>query len=214
LQDAGAPKDLVDRLGTGRSQNCPPVSIGVSQKVFAAPRNSASRRNFPPFTAPQNPFKEPHMDNIHTEHGQAEAGPAKAVSQLSESMAHTAESHRALIQELSLFAKDEGLRFVNLRLERNGQALDKLQNCQGIPGLISVQQEWLRDLLQDYVSHNLRLAGALRGFTQNVMACASEHVAENIDRAQHSASDMAQETNQQANHIAQDMNTYAQQTQH
>ena len=148
------------------------------------------------------------MDETHTEHGQSE--PTKAVSQLSESMAHTAESHRALIQEMTVFAKDEGLRFVNLRLERNGQAMDKLQNCHGIPGLIGVQQEWLRDFVQDYMGQNMRLAGALRGLTQNVMACASE----NLDHAQHIANDLAQETNQQMSHIADEVNTYVQQPVH
>ncbi len=129
-------------------------------------------------------------------------------------MSQTAESHRALIQEMTTFAKDEGLRFVNLRLERNGQALDKLQNCQGIPGLIGVQQEWLRDFVQDYIGQNMRMAGALRGLTQNVMACASEQAAENVDRAQHAASDMAHETGQQMSHIAQEVNNYGQQIQH
>src|SRR5579872_6377850 len=92
--------------------------------------------------------KEPHMSDTQTEQGHSHAGshngPAKAVSQLSESMAQTVESQRALIQEMTLFAREEGIRFVNLRLERNGHALDKLQSCQGIPGLIGVQQEWLR----------------------------------------------------------------------
>ena len=148
------------------------------------------------------------MDETHIEHGQSE--PTKAVSQLSESMAHTAESHRALIQEMTIFAKDEGLRFVNLRLERNGQAMDKLQSCHGIPGLIGVQQEWLRDFVQDYMGQNMRLAGALRGLTQNVMACASE----NLDNAQHIANEMAQETNQQMSHIADEVNTYVQQPVH
>jgi hypothetical protein len=148
------------------------------------------------------------MDETHIEHGQSE--PTKAVSQLSESMAHTAESHRALIQEMTVFAKDEGLRFANLRLERNGQAMDKLQNCHGIPGLIGVQQEWLRDFVQDYMGQNMRLAGALRGLTQNVMACASE----NLDHAQHIANDLAQETNQQMSHIADEVNTYVQQPVH
>ena len=143
------------------------------------------------------------MDDIRTEHGHGHNGPAKAVSQLSDSVAHTTESHRVLIQEMTQFAKDEGLRFVNLRLERNGQALDKLQNCHGIPGLISVQQEWLRDFVQDYISQNMRMAGALRGMTQNVMACASEQVAENMDRAQRSAGEMARETEQQMSHLAQ-----------
>ena len=150
------------------------------------------------------------MDDTPIEHGQSENGPAKAVSQLSESMAHTAESHRALIQEMTVFAKDESLRFVNLRLERNGQTMDKLQNCHGIPGLIGVQQEWLRDFVQDYMGQNMRLAGAFRGVTQNVMACASQ----NMDHAQHTAKDVAQETGQQTSHIADDVNSYVQQPVH
>jgi hypothetical protein len=154
------------------------------------------------------------MDDIHTEHGHSDSGPAKAVSQLSESMAHTAESHRALIQEMTNFAKDEGLRFMNLRLERNGQALDKLQNCSGIPGLLGVQQEWLRDFVQDYMGHNMRIAGALRGLTQNAMACASEQAAENMDRAQHAAGDMAHQANEQMSHIAQNVNNYVQEPIH
>lgn len=154
------------------------------------------------------------MDDTHTEHGHGHNGPAKAVSQLSKSMSQTADSHRALIQEMTTFAKDEGLRFVNMRLERNGQALEKLQNCQGVPGLISVQQEWLRDLVQDYIGQNMRMAGALRGLTRNVMACASEQAAENVERAQHAASDMALETGQQMSHIAQEVNNCGQQIQH
>jgi hypothetical protein len=154
------------------------------------------------------------MDDTHTERGQGHSGPAKAVSQLSESMAQTAESHRALVQEMSMFAKDEGLRFVNLRLERNGQALDRMQNCHGIPGLISVQQEWLRDFVQDYIGQNMRMAGALRGLTQKVMACASEQLAENVDRAENAARDMAHEAGQQINHVAQEGNRHAQQMQH
>ena len=154
------------------------------------------------------------MDDTPHEHGHSNNGPAKAVSQLSESMAQTAESHRALIQEMTQFAKDEGARFVNLRLERNGQALDKLQNCQGIPGLISVQQEWLRDFVQDYLGQNMRLAGALRGLTQNVMACAAETASGHIDRMQQDAHEMVNQAGEQMNQMAQDVNNYAQETQH
>lgn len=144
----------------------------------------------------------------------AENGPAKAVSQLGDSLANATESHRVLLQDMTLFAKDEGLRFVNLRLERNGQALDKLQSCQGLPGLIGVQQEWLRDLVQDYISHNMRMAGALRGLTQNAMASAAETASDNIDRMQHQASGMVHQAGEQMDQMAQDANTYAQSTQH
>jgi hypothetical protein len=154
------------------------------------------------------------MDDTQPEHGHGDSGPAKAVSQLSESMAHTAESHRALVQEMGQFAKDEGLRFINLRLERNGQALDKLQNCSGIPGLLGVQQEWLRDFVQDYMGHNMRVAGAMRDLTQNVVTCASEHAAENVNRTQQAASDMAHQVGEQMSHITQDVNTHAQEPVH
>src|SRR5215469_16710803 len=173
-------------------------SLTRSSNIF---RSAQTRRN-------------PIMDDTHTEHGHGPNGPAKAVSQLSDSVAHTTEKHRALMQEMTQFAKDEGLRFVNLRLERNGQALDKLQHCHGIPGLISVQQEWLRDFVQDYIGQNMRMAGALRGLTQNVMACASEQAQENIERAQHAAKDMAHEAAQQVSHATQEASNYVQQTQH
>ncbi len=145
----------------------------------------------------------------------------QSVSQLGQSLAHTAESGRALVEEMALFAKDESLRFVSLRLERNGAALDRLQNCQGVPGLIGVQQEWLRDLLQDYTSQSMRLMGAWRGLTRNVMEKASESAADGIDRMQQQAGEAIQQAGdtmdqagQQMNQMVQDTNNYVQETQH
>jgi hypothetical protein len=154
------------------------------------------------------------MDNTHSQSDPTEAGPAKAVSQFSESLAQASENQRVLIQEMTQFAKEEGLRFANLRLERNGAAMDKLQSCQGLPGLIGVQQEWLRDFLQDYASQNLRFAGAFRGLAQNVMATAAEATSENIDRMQHEASDMVHKGGEQMSQMAQDANNYVQEPLH
>lgn len=155
----------------------------------------------------------------------SDTGAAKAVTQLGESLreslAQTAQSQRALFQEMTAFAKDESLRFANLRLERNGAALDKLQHCQGVPGLLGVQQEWLRELMEDYIGQNMRLAGTLRGLTQNAMATAAEAVSDNIDHMQqgasemvHQAGEMAQQTGEQANQMAQDANHYVQEPVH
>ena len=140
--------------------------------------------------------------------------PSKAVSQLGESLAQTAESQRALVQDLAHFAKEESLRFMNLRLERNGSALDKLQNCHGLPGLMGVQQECLRDLVQDYMSQNMRLAGAFRGLTQNVVASASQTAAQAMDQMQQDASEVIEQAGQQMNQAAQQVETYVQETQH
>ena len=147
--------------------------------------------------------------------------PDQAVSQLSQSLAQAAEGHRLLAQEMTVFAKDEGLRFANLRLERNGTALDKLQNCVGLPGLIGVQQEWLRDFLQDYASQGMRVMGALRGLTKKAMESAAENASENIERMRHEAKDAMDKTGEamnrageQVSQMAQDANNYVQETQH
>ena len=140
--------------------------------------------------------------------------PAKAFSQLGESVAQSAESQRALVQDMTHFAKDESLRFMNLRLERNGNALDKLQNCQGLPGLLGVQQEWLRDFVQDYMSQNMRLAGAFRGMAQNVVASAAQTASQTVDQMQQDASDVAQQAGEQMNQVAETVEDYVQATQH
>jgi hypothetical protein len=145
----------------------------------------------------------------------------QAVSQLSQSFAQATESNRLLAQEMTVFAKDEGLRFANLRLERNGATLDKLQNCHGVPGLIGVHQEWLRDFLQDYASQGMRMMGALRGLTKNAMESAAENASENIERMRHEAKDAMDKTSEamnrageQVSQMAQDSNNYVQETQH
>jgi ElaB/YqjD/DUF883 family membrane-anchored ribosome-binding protein len=151
----------------------------------------------------------PHIDADH------------AVSQLSQSLAQAAESQRVLAEEMSGFAKDEGLRFANLRLERNGSTLDKLQNCHGIPGLIGVQQEWLRDFVQDYTSQSMRVMGAMRGFTKNMMQSAAENASDNIERMKSQAQDVMGHTSaamdkaaDQMSQMAQDASNYVQETQH
>ena len=147
--------------------------------------------------------------------------PDQAVSQLSQSLAQAAESQRLLAEEMTIFAKDEGLRFANLRLERNGTTLDKLQNCHGIPGLIGVQQEWLRDLLQDYASQSMRMMGALRGLTKNAMESAAENASDNIERMRQEAKDAMDKTGEamhrageQVSHGMQDDSNFVQETQH
>jgi ElaB/YqjD/DUF883 family membrane-anchored ribosome-binding protein len=152
---------------------------------------------------------------------QTSPDPDHTVSQLGQSFAQAAQNGRALVEEMTVFAKDESLRFVNLRLERNGALLDRLQNCQGVPGLIGVQQDWLRDLVQDYAGQNMRLMGALRGLTRNVMESAAENAAENIDHvrheageAMHQAGDAMDQAVQQIDQMGQENTNYIQSTQH
>jgi hypothetical protein len=148
-----------------------------------------------------------------------------SISQLGDCVTHAAESQRQLFQEMSNFARNEASRFANLRLERNGQALEKMQNCQGLPGLIGVQQEWLRAFFQDYLGQQMRLAGAFRGLTHEVVTTAAETASQNIDRmrqdgqeaaetAGHQMNQMAQDAGNQMDQMVQNAGNYVQGTQH
>lgn len=138
-----------------------------------------------------------------------------AIAQLNDALTQTAESQRALMQEMAQFAKDESLRFVNLRLERNGHVMEQLQSCSGLPGLFGVQQEWLRDMISDYAAQNMRLAGAMRGVAQTVMAKTGEAAQNAANTMQGAAQDMAQqaENGQFVSQPADNM-TFNQETQH
>ena len=145
----------------------------------------------------------------------------QSISQLSQSLAKAADSQCSLAEKMSVFAKDESLRFANLRLERNGATLDKLQSCHGIPGLIGVQQEWLRDLLQDYTGQSMRVIAAMRGLTKNMMESAAENASDNFERMRNQAQDamdrtgdVLQKAGEQTGHMAQDANNFLQETQH
>ena len=129
-----------------------------------------------------------------------ETGPDKAVSQLSQSLAGAAESQRALLSEMTLYAKDESLRFANLRMERNSHALERLSACTGLPGVIELQQEWLRDLMQDYAGQNMRLVGTWRGVAHTVVREATEAAGETAERMQAQAADMTRTTEEAVSH--------------
>jgi len=139
--------------------------------------------------------------------------PARAVSQLTESLTQAAQNQRALLQEMSSFAREESLRFFNLRLERNEAALEKMQHCVGLPGLIGVQQEWLRDLVQDLIGQNMRLAGVLRGVTHDTVAAATaagQHMQENAQDMAHQAEQQFHDMTADArNHLVDDERAYS-----
>ncbi len=141
-----------------------------------------------------------------------DSDPSKAVSQLGESMAQAAENQRALFQDMTHFAKDESLRFMNLRLERNGEALDKLQNCQGLPGLLGVQQEWLRDFVQDYMSQNMRLAGPCAAWRRMSWRRRPKLRRRRWTISQQEAGEMAEQAGEQMNRAAETAENYVQET--
>lgn len=145
------------------------------------------------------------MDETSTD-----TGPTRAVSQFNEALAQAGESQRALFQEMGQFARDESLRFANLRLERNGTLLDRLSNSQGIGGLIAAQQEWLRDFIADYASQTQRVAGVFRGVAHTVVTSATEAAGETVDRVHSHASEAMRQTAEAIDESQERMNSAAQ----
>ena len=138
-----------------------------------------------------------------------------AFSQLGDSLAQAAESQRLLFQEMTSFVRNEASRFTNQRLERNREAMEKMQDCRACR-VCGVQQEWLRGFVEDYLAEHMRLAGALRGIAHNVVASAAETASENIDRMQQDGQQVAEVAGQQMERMAQDApgKQLVQETQH
>ena len=136
------------------------------------------------------------------------------MSPLGDCLLQVHESQRQLFQQMSSFARDESLRFANLRLERNGEVLEKIQNCHGLPGLIGGQQEWLRAFVEDYLGQQMRLAGAFRGIAHEVVANIGETASENIDRMQQEGREMTETVGNQVSQMAREAENAARETQH
>jgi hypothetical protein len=185
--------------GVTKSFSCAPKLVGGTALLLL------SHRTIPnPQTKGTSPMS----------HDQTHAGePARTASQLTESLAQTAHTQRALLQEISSFARGESLRFFNLRLERNEAALEKMQHCVGLPGLIGVQQEWLRDFVTDVIGQNMRLAGVLRGVTHDTLATAGAAARDTVDATQAAAHQAEQQFHDSAaeahTHPVDDAQTYS-----
>lgn len=72
------------------------------------------------------------------------------------------DRNRAIAQHLMHTMQEESLRFVNLRLERTSQALEKGRECQGVSDLITLQHNWLLDVARDYAELNKRFGEVLQ----------------------------------------------------
>jgi hypothetical protein len=118
--------------------------------------------------------------------------PLQAAADLSASLAQAAQKNRALLEEMTHFTQAEMLRFFQQRLDRDNAVLGKLQDAQGIGGIIGVQQEWLRELFQDCLGQNMRLADMMGGMTRDAFDCCSRAVDIGAGKAQEMAEDMAE----------------------
>jgi hypothetical protein len=89
------------------------------------------------------------------------------IAHVNNSMMKALEQNRAILQHLVHAMQEESLRFVNNRFEHTSHAIERSRECQGLSGLITLQQDWLMDVARDYAEMNKRLGEVLREMTEH-----------------------------------------------
>jgi hypothetical protein len=93
-------------------------------------------------------------------------------------MTRLMDQNWSIFQKLMHVMREESLEFVNRRLEQTSHAIESSRECDGIPGLFAVQQEWMIGLARDYAEQTKRFAEKMRDLaedgTSNVRHAATE----------------------------------------
>ena len=93
-------------------------------------------------------------------------------------MARLMEQNWSIFQKMMHVVREESVEFVNRRLEQTSQAIESSRDCNGLPGLFAVQQEWVINFARDYAEQTKRFAERMRDLaddgTSNLSRAASE----------------------------------------
>jgi hypothetical protein len=76
------------------------------------------------------------------------------------------DQNRMIFQKMLRAMHEESLRFINRRWEHTGRAIESSRECQGVVGLMTVQQEFLMELARDYADQTQRFADIVRELTE------------------------------------------------
>jgi hypothetical protein len=98
--------------------------------------------------------------NKHTDTGNGAA--TATLTALNDSFLKMLEHNRTIFEKMMLAMQEESLRFVNLRMEHTSKALQNSRDCHGLPGLLTVQHDWLVDAARDYAEESKRFGDVMR----------------------------------------------------
>jgi hypothetical protein len=120
------------------------------------------------------------MSDTETSHG---------IAQLSRSLEKTLTQNRILLEEMVRFNKDETLRLAHMQLDHADTAFSHLRERHDLSGLIGAQQEWVKQMMQDYAGLSLRYAEMFHTLAQHVQS----HVESAASDLQHQAETVAED---------------------
>jgi hypothetical protein len=113
----------------------------------------------------------------------------ESIAQLSQSVEKTLTQNRNLFEDMARFTRDESLRLAHAQLDHANHAFSLFRERQDFSGLIGAQQEWVKQMMQEYAALSLRYAEMFHSLAQHVQS----HVESAAHDLQHQADDMAED---------------------
>jgi hypothetical protein len=95
-------------------------------------------------------------------------GAGEGMAQLSRSMERAMDQNRMLLEEMARFAKEESLRLAHVQLDQADHAFMRLRHSRDLSGLIDAQQDWMKQMMQEYVGLSLRYAEMFHRLAQHL----------------------------------------------
>ncbi|MGD0189249.1 MAG: hypothetical protein ABSD74_00755 [Rhizomicrobium sp.] len=100
------------------------------------------------------------------ENGAERSATATALEAFNGPFAKAMDQNRMMIHKMVHAMQEESLRFINRRWEHTGRAIENSRDCQGVMGLMAVQQDFLMELARDYADQTRRFADLVRELTE------------------------------------------------
>ena len=116
----------------------------------------------------------------------------ESIVQLSQSLEKTLAQNRDLVEGMTRFAKDETLRLVHAQLDHANQAFSHFRERRDVSGLIGAQQEWLRQMMQEYANSSLRYAEMFQTLAQHVQSHVKNAAHDFQHQSERAAEDLGQ----------------------
>lgn len=90
-----------------------------------------------------------------------------AFDMLNAPMARLMDQNWSTFQKTMQAMQAESLKFMNRRLEHTSHAIESSRDCEGISGLLAIQQEWMVDFARDYAEQTRRLGELMQELAEN-----------------------------------------------
>ena len=113
----------------------------------------------------------------------------ESIAQLSHSLERTLNQGRALFEDMARFTRDESLRFAHMQLDHADLAFSHFRERRDLSGLVGAQQEWIKQMVQEYATLSLRYAEMFHTLAQHVQS----HVENAASDFRHQAEELAED---------------------